>query len=113
MQPDDETAVLDIFLCARRIADATASRTWPDFRDDISLQETVLYRLIVIGEAVKRLSAAFRTEHGEIEWQSVAGLRDILVHAYERVNLELIWSFACRDVLALGDYLEPLIPTSE
>ena len=47
--------------------------------------------LEVVGEAVKRLPADLRARRAEIEWQKIAGLRDILIHAYFGVDVDILW----------------------
>ncbi len=54
-----------------------------------------------MGEAVKRLSPAFRDQHPRVAWNEIAGLRDIVVHQYHRVALRLIWGTTQRDVPAV------------
>lgn len=55
----------------------------------------MLRNLAVIGEAVKALPAEFKAAHSEVPWPSIAGLRNVVVHEYFRVNPDLI-----RDILA-------------
>jgi len=45
-------------------------------------QSAVVRQLEIIGEATKRLSGNFRTNHPDVPWQKMAGMRDILIHAY-------------------------------
>jgi len=52
-----------------------------DFLADIKTQSSVLYQLLVVGEAVKRLSREFRAQHPEIPWSLIAGMRDQLMTA--------------------------------
>lgn len=63
-----------------------------------------------MGEAVKRLSMNFRKAHPEIDWTSIAGLRDVLIHAYDTVDMALVWEIALIDVPKLKRQLEPLLP---
>jgi uncharacterized protein with HEPN domain len=46
----------------------------------------------VIGEAVKRLSEDFRAAHPQVPWKLIAGTRDKLIHHYEGVDLEEVWT---------------------
>lgn len=55
------------------------------------VQDAVLWRLAVIGEAVKNLPDALRDDHPEVRWSDIAGMRDVLVHGYFRVNLDRVW----------------------
>ncbi|KGN37186.1 HepT-like ribonuclease domain-containing protein [Knoellia subterranea] len=52
--------------------------------------DAVLRNLAVIGEAVKSLADDFKASHDEIPWASIAGLRNVVVHEYFRVNPDLI-----------------------
>lgn len=110
MPHDDGAALLDIAYCRERVASFISGRNSADFQSDEALREAVQYRLIVMGEAVKRLSDDFRATHPEFRWSSVAGLRDVLVHAYERVDHREIWNIAAVSVPALRAFVLPLLP---
>jgi uncharacterized protein with HEPN domain len=64
--------------------------------------DAVLRNLAVVGEAVKSLPEDFKREHEDIPWASIAGLRNVVVHEYFRVNPEMI-----RDIL--DNQLAPLL----
>ncbi len=59
-------------------------------RDEKTL-DAVIRNLEVIGEAVKLIPAEVREQHGEINWNKIAGLRDILIHRYFGIDVEIIW----------------------
>ena len=73
------------------VARYTAELTFQDFAANVEKQDAVVRRLAVIGEAVKGLPEDFRAQYPEIPWRSIAGARDVLVHEYFRVDLELAW----------------------
>jgi uncharacterized protein with HEPN domain len=45
-----------------------------------------------IGEAVSRLSEEFVTDHPQIEWRKIKGMRDIVTHGYARIDYEIVWN---------------------
>ena len=55
------------------------------------LQDALIRCLEVLGEAVKRLSPELRDQHRDLPWRGMAGMRDLLIHAYDRVDLEEVW----------------------
>ena len=65
--------------------------------------------LEVIGEAAKKVPAAFRKRHPAVPWTEAAGIRDILVHDYFGVNLEVVWNTVLRDLPSLKHALLPLL----
>ncbi len=64
-----------------------------------------------MGEATKRLSAEFRGAHAPVAWNEIAGLRDVLTHAYHRVSMKRVWDIASSDVPLLLVYVEPIPPS--
>jgi uncharacterized protein with HEPN domain len=71
-----------------------------------------LHQLLIIGEAVKRLSTEFRQSHPHIRWTPMAGMRDVLIHAYDTVDLDEVWRTVTVEVPTLIDNLTPLLPDS-
>lgn len=112
MNRDSET-LLDLAKSARLIIQFAQGLTPEDFSEDVRTQAAVLYHIEVIGEAVKRLSPSFRAAHPAIPWSSIAGMRDRLIHQYDTVDLEEVWSVVNQDVPDLLQYLAPLLPRQE
>jgi uncharacterized protein with HEPN domain len=54
-------------------------------------QDAVVRNLEIIGEATKRIREATRAREPSIPWKSIAGMRDVLVHDYFGVDLEIVW----------------------
>jgi len=106
----DETILLDIARAAHLVREFKQGMDKAAFVKDIKTQSAVLHQLMVIGEAVKRLSQDFRTRHPEIPWTLIAGMRDKLIHGYDIVDLDEVWKTADADVPDLLSLLEPLLP---
>ncbi|VVM06468.1 HepT-like ribonuclease domain-containing protein [Methylacidimicrobium tartarophylax] len=70
----------------------TAGKSEADFLSDALLQDAVIRNLEIIGEAVSKLSADLKTEHGDVPWGEISGMRNRLIHGYMTVNLEIVWS---------------------
>jgi uncharacterized protein with HEPN domain len=82
----DEIIVLDIIHAARLAIEFKQEMDKGEFLADIKTQSAVLHQLMVMGEAVKRLSTAYRDEHPNIPWKVIAGMRDVLIHGYDIVD---------------------------
>lgn len=76
------------------------------------LQDALVRSLEVIGEATKRLSQDFRDLHPEVPWRAMAGMRDLLIHAYDRVDLEEVWE-AYRQFHGLREQIAAMVDTLE
>ena len=109
----DETTLLEIATAARLVLEFKEGMDKATFLDDIKTQSSVLHQLMVMGEAVKRLSDDFCTRYPEIPWSLMAGMRDKLIHGYDIVDLEEVWNTADRDVRDLLRWLEPHLPKAE
>lgn len=83
------------------------------FRQDEKTQFAVLYAITILGEVVKRLSSNFRSDHPTIPWREIAGMRDKMVHDYQKVNIDLVWQVIQHDIPQLLAYITPLLPTEE
>ncbi|MBS9391894.1 MAG: DUF86 domain-containing protein [Dolichospermum sp. LBC05a] len=62
-----------------------------EFMQNKMIQDAVIRNFEIIGEATKRLSPELRSQYSEVPWQQMAGLRDVLIHDYLKVNLNLVW----------------------
>jgi uncharacterized protein with HEPN domain len=108
--PRDDATALDIVLACRRILRFASGLSRETFLGDEKTQSAVVHQLLLIGEATKRLSDAFRDNHSEVPWRDIARMRDRLIHHYDAVDLEEVWKTVEADVPDLLARLEPLIP---
>lgn len=76
----DEATLLDIAHAAHLIQSFIAGMTKDDFLRDHKTQSAVLHQLTIVGEAVERLSRAFRDSHPILAWVLMSGMRDHLIH---------------------------------
>jgi len=108
--PRDDAHLLDILKAARLAIEFKGPADKAAFIEDAKTQSAVLHQLLIIGEAVKRISSEFRTAHPEVPWKVIAGTRDKLIHFYEGVDLEEVWKMVSSDLPQLISQIEPLAP---
>ena len=68
------------------------------FLADPKTQDAILYNLIIIGEAANQISDDFQDQYHLIPWSSMIGTRNIIVHGYDQVKLQIVWSILERDL---------------
>jgi len=73
------------------------------------MQDAVVRELEIIGEAARNLSDALRAQYQEIEWDSIISMRNRLIHAYFRVDIELVWDIIKNDIPALKGQIEGIL----
>ena len=79
------------------------------FLQDTMIQDAVIRNLEIIGEAVKNLSADLRSQHPQIPWGRIAGMRDVLIHDYFGVQLERVWNAVENRLPELKQHVAALI----
>jgi uncharacterized protein with HEPN domain len=78
-------------------------------KTDRKTQHAVVRSLEVIGEASKRISAELRSDHADIPWRAMAGMRDRLIHDYFGVDLDIVWKVVEMDLPALKGKLAAIL----
>ena len=94
--------------CLERIDDYTEGGE-EDFMVLKVVQDGVIRNLEVIGEATKNLSDDLRNANPEIPWRQIAGMRDVLIHDYLRVNLGRVWQTVVHDLPPLSKVINSLL----
>ncbi len=72
------------------------------------MQDAIIRRIEIIGEAVKNIPLTFRKDYPHIPWQDMAGMRDILIHEYFGININIVWKTVQKDIPKLKKEIEEL-----
>ncbi|MGA9097445.1 MAG: DUF86 domain-containing protein [Methanotrichaceae archaeon] len=108
---DDKEWLLDIhILDAIERIEKYSSRGRQAFEEDELIQSWIVHHLQIIGEALRSISEDFRREHREIPWKETVGMRNVLVHRYFELDVDLVWKAVTRD---LPDLKEKIIAILE
>lgn len=79
--------------------------SYEQFLTNDLVQDGVIRELEIIGESAKRLSQPLKAATPKIPWKEIAGTRDVLIHDYMSVDLEIVWKTVTDDLPALKSAL--------
>jgi uncharacterized protein with HEPN domain len=106
MKRDIIIFINDILECIENIENFTQGFSKVDFFDDKKTQDAVIRNLEIIGEAIKNIPDKFRRKYPKIEWKKIAGVRDIFIHSYFGVDLEIVWTIVKKDIPVLKNNIK-------
>jgi uncharacterized protein with HEPN domain len=109
----DAASLYDIVESGRRVLAYCEGLSAEQFARNTLVQDAVIRRLTIMGEAAKRISHEFRTAHSEVPWHEMAGFRDIAVHDYLAIVPSRVWTVVRDDLPGLVSVLDPLIAIAE
>jgi len=103
----------DILESIEKIEKYTKDISYKEFIQNTLLIDGVTRNLGIIGEAVKNLPLELRKKYPIVEWKKIAGLRDIIIHEYSGINLEIIWDIVVNKISELKTSAKKIIEDIE
>ena len=73
------------------------------------MQDSVIRRFEIIGEAAGRVSQQLRDENPSIPWSEMRGMRNRLIHRYDDIDMDIVWDTVEQDIPRLVTQLERLV----
>ena len=107
----DKAYLIDISQSMRIVVSHMGDATFEAFIVDIVKMDAVNRRLEIIGEATKRLTPALRNQHADIPWQKMAGMRDRLIHGYDKLELDKVYDAVTQVIPPLIAKIEAIVQT--
>ena len=109
----DDASILVIYNTGRKIIAFVDGVSKNDLENDEMRLFAVLHGIQIMGEATKRLSPEFRAKYPAIPWKEIAGIRDRIVHQYDKINMEVIWDVVELEIPELLAKIMPLVPKKQ
>jgi uncharacterized protein with HEPN domain len=79
------------------------------FDENPLVQVWMVHHLMIIGEAVRAIDPAERSKYPSVPWRQIAGMRNILVHDYFRINQEIVWETVEKHLPVLKTEVEQIL----
>lgn len=105
---DDKERLLDILEAIGSI-NKYAGRGRKAFEKEELIQTWIVHHLQILGEAAAKVSQDFQNKSAQIPWHKIIGMRNILVHNYFDIDVDIIWSAVQNDLPKLKDQIKKIL----
>ena len=112
MRNSDRESLEDMLRAARKILEYSANFTRETLPANPMRLDAVLYEIVVLGEAARRLSEQLRSAHQEVPWRDIIGMRSVVAHGYDQIDDNELWQVIEEDLPALIPRLESILQQS-
>ena len=97
----DKAYLLDILEAGKLAISYVDKMSMEEFLKDTQCQDAVIRRFEIIGEAARRISDEIKADHPEIPWFEIVGMRNIMIHEYDDVDMVVVWNTVKKDIPSL------------
>jgi len=105
----DTSMLLQDILHAIASIESYVVPSYEVFLEDERTQDAIMFNLIVMGEAANKISEEYQEKHPEIPWSSIIGTRNVIVHGYDQVKLQIVWDIVYKNLQPLKKSLMELL----
>lgn len=98
----------DAVHCSSRIVEKTLGIDLEQLKTDPDLQDIVEYNLRIVAEAIKQLPEDWRSKQPQIAWKKIAGMRNMLVHRYYEIDMDIVIEICRNHIGPLNEALKAI-----
>ncbi len=102
-------SLADVLASAKLAVEYCAAVNEAEFLEDLKLQDAVIRRIGIIGEAARRVPEADRASRPELPWKAMMGMRNVMIHQYDDVDPTIVWETVAEDLPRLIRSVESAI----
>lgn len=110
MNERDELRLRNMLDTAVRTVRFSTGRTRAQLEEDEVFNYAILYGVQTIGEAASQISPDTRALLPELQWRQIIAMRNRIIHAYDDINLDVVWDTVTNDLPVLIAQLEAILP---
>ena len=108
MKNKEYQSIIKMIEYINRAEQYTRGLTFEEFSEDMKTIDATVLVISQIGELVKNLGKDFQKQYSFVDWKVLKGLRNKIVHDYEGIRIDLIWSIVKEDVPQLKNDLQKI-----
>lgn len=106
----DKSYLIDIQTSAESILRYIEGKSSSTFYEDDILQDAVVRRIEIMGEAASRISEGLKSQYPALQWKKMKAIRNILIHMYDELELEIVWDTVTKDIPGLLNEIKKILP---
>ncbi|MBI5326555.1 MAG: DUF86 domain-containing protein [Ignavibacteriae bacterium] len=101
--------IIDIYDSIDKIIEYTSGMSLENFQTDRKTIDAVVRNFEIIGEASNQLPTSFKLIHENIEWRNLIDFRNVMIHEYFGINVEIVWDIIINELPAIHNSFLELI----
>lgn len=113
MKRNSKLFVKDIIEAMESIEEFVGKMTLDELQEDEKTSSAVIRKFEIIGEAAKYMPNTIKEKYQDIQWKSMAGMRDRLIHAYFGIDYNLVWSAIKTEIPKMKPKLKKMLSSME
>ena len=106
---EDLPYIKHILNSIKDIEESIKNLSKEEFKRIKDVKDSNIRRIEIIEEAVKNISNKLKKNYPEVEWSKITGTRDVMIHAYFKVNLKMVWDIIKEDLPILKKQIKDIL----